>query len=79
MYRWLRTRRCKHQWQEFTPLGYQPDVRMKQCVFCHRLYNEGIRGEHGQIIPYGFHAITKQPLFGASTSTMHRWLEVADG
>ena len=66
MFKWLIKLRCKHIWEEFRSLGYQAHVRMKMCIRCTRLYNEGIRGESGRIIPYGFHAVTKHPLFGAS-------------
>ena len=54
----------KHQYEEFQPPGYQEHVRMKRCA-CGKTYNQGVRGEHGQLIPYGFHAVTKVPLFGA--------------
>lgn len=65
MFNWLRKWRCKHCWEEFHPLGYQPDVRMRRCILCTQLYNRGVRGESGQIIPYGFHVRTKKALFGA--------------
>ena len=57
----------QHQWEEFHPSMYQDHVRMKRCG-CGKVYHQGVRGECGQIIPYGFHALTKQPLFGASCS-----------
>ena len=66
MFKWLIKLRCTHRWEEFHPLSYQPYVLMKKCILCTQLYNEGVRGESRQIIPYGFHATTKQPLFGAS-------------
>ena len=54
----------RHSWEEFYPTNYQAHVRMYKCA-CKKVYDQGVRGEHGQIIPYGFDADTGRPVFGA--------------
>ena len=56
---------CKHDYQPFHPIMYQDHVRKLRCIKCEKFYDEGVRGEHGQIIHYGYSVNTGKALFGA--------------
>ena len=58
----------RHIWTSFHPTGYQKDVLMFQCACCPKIYHQGVRGEHGQVIPLGVSATTGQVLFGGAAA-----------
>ena len=56
--------KADHVWESFHPVYYQHNVRKLRCKLCGTVYNEGVRGEEGQIIEYGFNSITGKVMFG---------------